>query len=81
VEVHINMDCQGKEIRMNVLKRIKAFLIDILGPKKSIEQYLREIAEDIDKNGYPDTKFNQGAKLPVESLKLVWDKERDRKKK
>lgn len=72
-----------------MLKKFKTFLEElkwqiayILGPTKSIEQILKEIAEDIEKNGtggYRVNKLQQGAKLPVESLKLVWNKE-DKKK-
>jgi len=60
-----------------MLKRIREFFLHILGPKKSIQQILSELAQEAEKSEY-NTTLKQGAKLPVESLKLVWNKDKDK---
>jgi hypothetical protein len=57
-----------------LFSRIKTFFIYILGPRKTIQQCLSELAKDAKETG-----LKQGTRLPVESLKLVWNKEKDTK--
>ena len=53
------------------MNKLLEFLKRLLGPRKSIEQCLREVAESIDEKSYNKIPNVQGMKLPVEHLKLV----------
>lgn len=63
----------------NRIKRIREFFLHILGPKKSIQQHLQELEQGVKKNGRLTTTLQQAGKLPVEGLKLVWNKDKDKK--
>lgn len=58
----------------NIFRNLKQYILYILGPKKSIQQILNELAEEAERNGC--TTLKQGIKLPVESLRLVWNKDK-----
>ena len=64
----------------NLLNRIKQGAIYIIGPKKSIPQILEELVRDIDKETYSKKGLPKCPNPPLGSLKLVWDKEKVKKK-
>lgn len=56
------------------MNKFLSFLRYIFGPRKTIQQCLDELVQEMNQEEYIKQRNFQGQKLEVESLKLVWNK-------